>query len=90
MDEKLAEKVAKKVINENKKIDAKEALFLSMKEIDTYKEDKNKEKVKQQKDKVNNKLLFIVEKGKVKNISAWEALFDAGMIRSVMEDLDIK
>lgn len=90
VDEKLAEKIAKKVINENKRIDAKEALFLSMKEIDTYKEDKNKEKVKQQKDKVSNKLLFIVEKGKAKKISAWEALFNAGMIRPVKEDLDIE
>lgn len=90
IDEQVAEKVAKTVINKNKEINAKDALFLCMQKIDEIKEKESKRTVKKVDSESRNKLQFIIDKGRKEEESAWESLLRASYIKPVKEDLELK
>jgi hypothetical protein len=90
IEEKLAEKVAKKVVDSNESIDAKNALFLCMKEIDEIKEKERTENLLVNKKKSINTLFEIVENGRKQKQSAWESLIQRGVIKSIKDDLSLK
>ncbi|WP_018932287.1 ATP-binding protein [Gracilibacillus lacisalsi] len=87
IEEELAEKAAKVVIQQNSNINAKNAVFIAMKKIDEWEEQKQKKVMKLDKSASTNKLHDIVEKGRKKQLSARDSLIGAGIIKSVTDDL---
>lgn len=89
IEEKQAEKVAKKIIKDNPSIGAKDALFLAMKEIDSVSERKEKALRVIDGNATNNLLNSIVDKGRKTKKSAWQALYDKGIIVNVWDEFKI-
>ncbi|SEO90551.1 AAA domain-containing protein [Amphibacillus marinus] len=87
IEAELAEKLARDVVKENPTVDIKHGMFLVMKKMDDWENAKDKKELEEKKNKQSNKLLSIVEKGRENQLTAREALIEAGFINSITKEL---
>jgi len=86
VNEKIAENLAKKVIIDNKDINAQEAVQKALEILNANNEQKKTETIKIKKKKTINYLLKVVESGRKEKKSAHDSLLKEGLIISPFAD----